>query len=185
MVCRVSGLRRLYTERALSGMGSLSLLMSLLMSLSLSLSLSLSEEEDLRFRDRRTSKREEKTRGGEIYCQTRYIGSYIRRLKSLTLADCPSRSTLCKYMPTAASHLRADSALKRSRAVLASAHYRDVEGDGGSCGASSCAVLQEGRGCDVLGALCCTYISMFLVHSCVPLGAYRTRVGGVMPTRWC
>ena len=38
-----------------SGMGSLSL------SLSLSMSLSLSEEEDLRFRDRQTSKREEKT----------------------------------------------------------------------------------------------------------------------------
>ena len=146
MVCRMSGLRHLYTECALSGMGSLSLSMSLSMSLSLSLSLSLSEEEDLRFRDRRTSKREEKTRGGEIYCQTRYMGSYIRRPKSLTLPDCPSRSALCKYMPTAASRLRANSALKRSRAALASAHYRDVEGDGGSCGTSSCAVLQEGRG---------------------------------------
>ena len=177
MVCRMSRLRHLYTERALSGMGSLSLSLSLSMSmsLSLSLSLSLSEEEDLRFRDRRTSKREEKTRGGEIYCQTRYIGSYIRRLKSLTLADCPSRSTLCKYMPTAASRLRADSALKRSRAALASAHYRDVEGDGRSCSASSCAVLQEEKGCDVLGALCCRCIGMFLVRSCAPLGTYCAR----------
>ena len=107
MVCRMSGLRHLYTERALSGMGSLSLSMSL----SLSLSLSLSEEEDLRFRDRRTSKREEKTRGGEIYCQTRYMGSYIQGIKSLTLPDCPSRSALCKYMPTAALRTRADSGI--------------------------------------------------------------------------
>ena len=106
MVCRMLGLRHLYTERALSGMGSLSLSMSLSMLLSLSMSLSLSEEEDLRFRDRRTSKREEKTRGGEIYCQTRYMRSYIRGLKSLTLPDCPSRSALCKYMPTAASRTR-------------------------------------------------------------------------------
>ena len=114
MVCRMSGLRHLYTERALSGMESLSLSMSLSMSLSLSLSLSLSEEEDLRFRDRRTSKREEKTRGGEIYCQTLYMGSYIRGLKSLTLPDCPSRSAHCKYMPTAAAHTCTNSGIART-----------------------------------------------------------------------
>ena len=109
MVCRMSGLRHLYTERTLLGMGSLLLSLLLSMLLLLLLSLSLLEEEDLCFRDHQTSKREEKTRGGEIYCQTRYMGSYIRGLKSLTLADCPSRSALCKYMPTAASRTRADS----------------------------------------------------------------------------
>ena len=92
-------------------MGLLSLLLSLSLSLLLSMSLSLSEEEDLCFRNRRTSKREEKARGGEIYCQTCYMGSYIRGLKSLTLPDCPSRSAHCKYMLTAASHACADSGI--------------------------------------------------------------------------
>ena len=49
--------------------------------------------------------------GRGIYCQTRYMGSYIRRPKSLTLPDCPSRSALCKYLPTAASRTCADSGI--------------------------------------------------------------------------
>ena len=83
MVCRMSRLRHLYTGRALSGMGSLSLSLSLSLSmlLSLSMSLSLSEEEDLHFCDHRTSKREEKTRGGKNLLSNALHGFLYTKVK--------------------------------------------------------------------------------------------------------
>ena len=98
MVCWMSGLQHLYTGCE-SGMGSLSL------SLSLSMLLLLSEEEDLCFHNRQTSKREKTLGKGKISCQTHYMGSYIRGLKSLALPNCLSRSVHCKYMPTVVSHM--------------------------------------------------------------------------------